>query len=483
MLIIGDKRFLNLEEAVRYLMNQREAGAGFNIAGVAATTAGVVDPKEGFIYGIGQEGDYEYHLYNSGRFWSMGNFKGPTGQTGLTGNDGATGEKGKQGKQGIKGNDGAIGAGVGTIDNLDLSTGEAAVSYVDGIVTIHNAGDINYNGVQNEVITTDFEIPIEGKDGIIIEADSTGKKIEVGIDSETLAGKQDKLTAGDNITIDEDNVISASGGGSTPTVTKNYIIPVDFNIQPTIDGALNSEFNDYNSDVWTTTMAYRVILKDATGADLPANQFKLSPVMSSDYTYAINQIFTLPNRNTGNSAYVLHDYDIVQFSQISADRATFKMCLPISGLRYSLPNNFNNLKITFYQVSPYGGTGWDLFNGGISATQGWNIMPIISSGSSYRGYHQIGQIQTNVTTADRLAIIAKITVDIRRSDNILYIDYNGCATRIVLNASMTDIVNNIGAAVYDTTSLTNIKYTTSSNGGASRGFVYLNGSYYITEIS
>ena len=211
MLIIGDKRFLNLEEAVEYLMSQREAGAGFNIKGLYEELEDILSPIEGSIYGIGEGPAYEYYLYEDTTFKPLGNFKGPTGQTGLTGNDGATGEKGKQGNQGIKGNDGPIGAGIGAIDNLDLSTGEADVSYADGIATIHNSGGIIYNGVQNEEIITDFQIPIEGKDGIIIEADSTGKKIEVSIDPLTLAAKQDKLTAGTNITIDEDNVISAGG--------------------------------------------------------------------------------------------------------------------------------------------------------------------------------------------------------------------------------------------------------------------------------
>ena len=204
MLIIGDKRFLNLEEAVGYLMSQREAGAGFNITGLYTAQEDILSPIEGSIYGIGEGPDYEYYLYKDATFKLLGNFKGPVGQTGLAGDNGSTGEKGKQGNKGIKGNDGATGAGIGTIDNLDLSTGEADVSYVDGIATIHNSGDIIYNAVTHEEILTDFQIPIEGKDGIIIEAGSTGKKIEVGIYPEIISdldNKQNRLTAGDNITI------------------------------------------------------------------------------------------------------------------------------------------------------------------------------------------------------------------------------------------------------------------------------------------
>ena len=48
--------------------------------------------------------------------------------------------------------------------------------------------------------------------------DPTGSETAGLVTQAELANKQDKLTAGDNITIDSNNVISATGGGGSYTL-------------------------------------------------------------------------------------------------------------------------------------------------------------------------------------------------------------------------------------------------------------------------
>ena len=65
----------------------------------------------------------------------------------------------------------------------------------------HIKADINvYHGVET--------------DSAKVTIDNKTKKIKVDVKEEFLDNKQDKLIAGENITIDENNVISATGGGS-----------------------------------------------------------------------------------------------------------------------------------------------------------------------------------------------------------------------------------------------------------------------------
>ena len=76
----------------------------------------------------------------------------------------------------------------------------------DVIVMIHPVPD-----EENEIIPpADADKIIKGLEEIVKEATETIEEA-----TEAISSKQDKLTAGENITIDENNVISAEGGGVT----------------------------------------------------------------------------------------------------------------------------------------------------------------------------------------------------------------------------------------------------------------------------
>ena len=123
--------------------------------------------------------------------------KGDTGLQGLTGEQGPKGDKGDvgpqgpQGIQGLTGREGPIGP-----QGIQGPQGEKG-----------DKGDTGSSGVyigDTEPIG-DYNVWIDPNGS---ETSGLATKAE-------LANKQDKLTAGTNITIDSNNVISASGGGSS----------------------------------------------------------------------------------------------------------------------------------------------------------------------------------------------------------------------------------------------------------------------------
>lgn len=203
--------------------------------------------------------------------------KGDTGDTGATGPQGPKGDKGDKGDTGdvsdvqIAGTS-VVNAGVANIDYASLSTG--GVVRVNASYGINTANTGTLIGVTKDYSSYDsgsdltiidkgtLENVITGK-GLVSNTDyadnDTGGVIRVGssygtstassgnliasvknyeeyssagnymlvgkgtlenviegkglVDQTALAGKQDKLTAGTNITIDANNVISATGGG------------------------------------------------------------------------------------------------------------------------------------------------------------------------------------------------------------------------------------------------------------------------------
>ena len=116
---------------------------------------------------------------------------------------------------------------------------ETVIGKTNGvIVMIHPVPD-----EENEIIPpADADKIIKGLEEIVKEATET---IETATDTieeatEAISSKQDKLTAGENITIDEDNVISAEGGDS-------QIVSGVVNANGTIT------FTDSDGNTFTTT--------------------------------------------------------------------------------------------------------------------------------------------------------------------------------------------------------------------------------------
>lgn len=119
---------------------------------------------------------------------------GPKGEQGIKGDTGPKGDKGDTGPQGIQGPQGEVGP-IGP-QGIQGPQGEKG-----------DKGDTGSSGVYigDTEPTGDYNVWIDPNGS---ETAGLATKAE-------LANKQDKLTAGDNITIDSNNVISASGGGSS----------------------------------------------------------------------------------------------------------------------------------------------------------------------------------------------------------------------------------------------------------------------------
>ena len=147
--------------------------------------------------------------------------QGPIGPQGLTGPEGPKGDTGLQGIQGPKGDVGPIGPqGPQGIKGDKGDTGPQGPQGEQGLTG--EQGPKGDTGPQGE----------KGKDTVWMGSEEPSADYNIWVDpngtstdelatKKDLESKQDKLTAGTNITIDSNNVISASGsgGGSSYTFT------------------------------------------------------------------------------------------------------------------------------------------------------------------------------------------------------------------------------------------------------------------------
>lgn len=196
----------------------------------------------------------------------------------IIGPKGDTGEQGPQGPQGIKGDTGEQGpkGDVGPI-------GPQGPQGIKG-----DTGDIGPQGPQGEQGLTGEQGPKgdtgpqgeKGKDTVWMGSEEPSADYNIWIDpngtstdelatKKDLENKQDKLTAGANITIDSNNVISASGGGSSG------------------GGLIGKSMRSYNQP----TSEWGWI------ADWAQHPEKYYVVIQNDSTYDCPVIFTYPSGN------------------------------------------------------------------------------------------------------------------------------------------------------------------------------------------
>ena len=131
----------------------------------------------------------------------------------LDGNDGANGERGEQG---LPGNDGYS----PTVETIQDSTGaNIVITDANGTHTARVNNGANGNDGQDgaDGFSPIANVSQSGDITTISITDKNGTTTQ----SIDLSGKQDTLTAGTNITIDENNVISASGGSQVYDITEN----------------------------------------------------------------------------------------------------------------------------------------------------------------------------------------------------------------------------------------------------------------------
>ena len=139
--------------------------------------------------------------------------RGPIGPVGPQGDKGEKGDQGIQGEVGPKGDTGVSVVGVEEISKVGLVT-TYRMEFSNGEYFDYEVSDGSIDGLTREQIISliGYEpasyTSIEGLTTRVTTLEERFTGIQTSLDS-----KQDKLTAGENITI-VDNVISAKGGGS-----------------------------------------------------------------------------------------------------------------------------------------------------------------------------------------------------------------------------------------------------------------------------
>ena len=236
MIKIGDKEFRNLEEQVGFLSTREQLSTlGLSLVGIVPDQSSLPqEAEERQVYAVGAEPPYEYFVYLSGVYSSLGVFPlaGPPGVPGDRGKQGIMGPQGPQGEQGPQGIAGPAGKGIGVdkITEIELALGNAAITYdeTSGAIIVKQ-GKITAGGTAYNVDVED-KIPIIPGTNIIIDASPDGKHLIISATNEapteatTINGKSGAITlaAGPNVTISEDGntiTISATGGGGSSGVT------------------------------------------------------------------------------------------------------------------------------------------------------------------------------------------------------------------------------------------------------------------------
>ena len=291
MIKIGDKEFRNLEEQVGFLSTREQLSTlGLSLVGIVPDQSSLPqDAEERQVYAVGAEPPYEYFVYLSGAYSSLGVFPlaGPPGVPGDRGEQGVGGPQGPQGEQGPQGIAGPAGKGIGVdkITAIDLALGDAAVNYneTDG-ATLVKQGKITAGGTDYNIDVED-KIPIIPGKNIIIDESPDGKHLVVSTTNEaptettTINGKSGAITLaeGPNVTISESGntfTISATGGGGS--ATDGFSNLKGLTLTPTTyqgAGSPSGEFAFTGSGVYT--------LKDNSSGSIENVSFQL-PVVPGD---------------------------------------------------------------------------------------------------------------------------------------------------------------------------------------------------------
>ena len=185
MIKISGEEIRNLEEQVDFLSTREQLSTlGLSLVGIIPDQSSLPqEAEERQVYAVGAEPPYEYFVYLSGVYSSLGVFPlagppGVPGDRGPQGPIGPMGAKGDKGNQGIAGPSGG-GVGVDHVSSLNLSTGSAVVSYNESTgATLSKAGRITASGT-NYDITVNDKIPLIAGDNVNIAANTSNTAIKV----------------------------------------------------------------------------------------------------------------------------------------------------------------------------------------------------------------------------------------------------------------------------------------------------------------
>ena len=161
----------------------------------------------------------------------------------MAGPQGPTGPKGEQGIQGPKGDTGAVGptgVGIDTMTGLDLTYGNAAVTYdtANGM-TVNGTARFTYTD-GNHDSTMNIDVPIVAGEGITIGKKASEEKVEVKLDKTFTDGKYVAKTT-------QTNVVYGTGNNGDTEYTHFSYNPVAWNITK-FDGTGCLRTNDPTGD-------------------------------------------------------------------------------------------------------------------------------------------------------------------------------------------------------------------------------------------
>ena len=146
---------------------QGPRGIGVNILGTLTSTSQLPDPTT-----VGKDSAYIIPADGVNHLWVI------EGTDNLVWTDFGTAGLGE------KGDKGADGVGINTMTNLDLTYGNTTVTYntTDGM-SINGQARFTYDGGTTKDVTMDIEVPIVAGEGITIDKQSAGEKVEVKLDT------------------------------------------------------------------------------------------------------------------------------------------------------------------------------------------------------------------------------------------------------------------------------------------------------------
>lgn len=304
----------------------------------------------------------------------MGDLKGPQGEQGPTGPQGPQGETGAQGEQGPQGADGKN-VLVAKYPIRTTTIPDTTSTYGISLTDIEGDPEVNdyfvqiwyyyqqsvsgdpyavYYGLAKISSITATTIQFKYSTVVKISADPVDYSlIEEEFEAvwEAVEGKQGTLTAGTNITIDENNVISATGGGTTYTAgtgidISNNIISTSheyFNTNGELSGTmtlaqLTALAADPKSYIIHTTGDVLVKVEDNSNFIMYSNaretsnntiHFYTFKVMKNDYTWTLVYTDTKAINSFGNglsfdstSRGLGIDYDYIQRPLIAGNYLT-----------------------------------------------------------------------------------------------------------------------------------------------------------------
>lgn len=211
--------------------------------------------------------------------------------------------------------------GGGNTDRIDLTTNRGATLNNKNILTEANIPSSTTQPLkmENGLVTVQVDNQtIQVQDGKLhANLDELGNEVnaiagDVAALQADLLGKQGKLTAGENITITEDNVISATGGGGTGDVT--LAGDNSFTGNNTFAGETT-----FNAHTWTSEQE-AVTLNVTSNATLK-NAYVTGTLSSLGEISAVS-IQTAGIKNNQNNKYYLNQASIAAGDNVTVEETT-----------------------------------------------------------------------------------------------------------------------------------------------------------------